>query len=396
MPAPELTVRQMMMPDPVALRPEAKVQDALHLMNERRIGSVLVCDDDGILVGIFTERDLLKRVVTAIPGWREYPISAWMTPKPHVIGPDVGWNDAVGAIQRLRIRHLPVIDNGRLLGILSPRGLMAKRTAYLDRQVEDRTHELRRANDELLARDAEITRTLRAAGRLQKQLLLPKAPPVSAGLSWAVHYAPLDHLGGDYYDFADPGPGKLGVFIADAAGHSVAAAMVAVMARIAFGEVAPGNPSPGDVLTAVNRRLQGLADERFVSAFYGVLDLGTQTFRYAGAGHPYPLWVDGRTGQVKSLTSSGFLLGILPDEEYREREIQLSSGDRLFFYTDGLVEARNGIGEMFGTDRLAGCLSHHGLDPVGKLLDDVLGCQRTFSGGERLTDDVTVVVLGTE
>jgi serine phosphatase RsbU (regulator of sigma subunit)/CBS domain-containing protein len=396
MPATELTVRQMMMPEPAVLPPDTPVQDALDLMNKRRIGSVLVCDGTGSLVGIFTERDLLKRVVTAIPGWREYPISSWMTPNPHTIGQDVGWNDAVAAMQKLRVRHLPVIEAGRLVGILSPRGLMAKRTEYLDRQVEQRTTDLRRANDELLARDAEITRTLRAAGRLQKQLLLPKAPPAAAGLDWAVHYAPLDHLGGDYYDFADPGPGKVGVFIADAAGHSVAAAMVAVMARIAFADVAARTASPGDVLTEVNRRLQGLADERFVSAFYGVLDLDARTFHYAAAGHPYPHWVCGRTNQVKPLCAPGFLLGILPDEEYRERTIELSPGDRLFLYTDGLVEARNEIGEMFGADRLAGCLSTHGRGPVGTVLESVLACQRSFCGSQRLTDDLTVVVLGVE
>jgi predicted transcriptional regulator len=193
----------MMMPEPVILRPDAKVQEAMHLMNAWRIGSVLVCDEGGGLVGIFTERDLLKRVVTAVPGWRENTISAWMTPNPHVIGPDVDWNDAVGTMQQMGVRHLPVIDGGRLIGILSPRGLMEKRTAYLDRQVEERTFALRQANDELLARDSEMTRMLRAAGRLQKQLLLPKAPPVSVGLTWAVHYAPLDDLGGDYYDFAE-------------------------------------------------------------------------------------------------------------------------------------------------------------------------------------------------
>lgn len=396
MPVPELTVRQMMMPEPVVLSPDARVQDALQLMNERRIGSVLIGDGDGRLAGIFTERDLLKRVVKAIPGWREYPITAWMTANPHVIGPDVGWNDAVGAMQRLRVRHLPVVEDGRLIGILSPRGLMAKRTAYLDRQVEERTLELRRANDELLSRDAEITQTLRAAGRLQKQLLLPKAPPRAVGLDWAIHYAPLDHLGGDYYDFADPGREKVGVFIADAAGHSVAAAMVAVMARIAFGEVAAGNPSPGDVLTAINRRLQGLVDERFVSAFYGVLDRARRTLTYATAGHPHPLRVDGTTGEVTPLTASGFLLGILPDEEYRVQEVRIRDGDKFFLYTDGLIEARNEIGEMFGLDRLAGCLTNHGRAPVGQVLDNVLSCQRSFIGGERLNDDVTVVVLGVE
>src|SRR5262245_2585754 len=157
MPASELTVRQMMMPEPVVLHPDTPVQDALRLMNERRIGSVLVCNSEDRLVGIFTERDLLKRVVAAIPGWREYTISSWMTPNPHVIGPDVGWNDAVAAMQKLRVRHLPVLDGGRVVGILSPRGLMAKRTEYLDRQVEERTGELRRANGEGLGRDGELS-----------------------------------------------------------------------------------------------------------------------------------------------------------------------------------------------------------------------------------------------
>jgi len=231
---------------------------------------------------------------------------------------------------------------------------------------------------------------------LQQQLLLPKAPPPAAGLSWAVHYTPLDHLGGDYYDFAEPSPGKIGIFIADAAGHSVAAAMVAVMTRIAFGDVASGEISPGAVLTEVNRRLQGVVEERFVSAVYGVLDLASLTFRFATAGHSYPMHVHGPTGGVSPIVGSGFLLGILPDEEYRERTIELVRGDRLFFYTDGLVEARNEIGEMFGTDRLNGCLTNHGPNPVGELLDDVLGCQRTFCGSQRLTDDLTVVVLGVD
>src|SRR4029079_5882157 len=110
MPTSELTVRQLMIPEPAVLRPDTPVQDALHVMNQRRIGSVLVCNDTGQLLGIFTERDLLKPVVTALPGWRDFPLATWMTADPHTIGPDVGWNDAVAAMQKLRVRHLPVIE----------------------------------------------------------------------------------------------------------------------------------------------------------------------------------------------------------------------------------------------------------------------------------------------
>src|SRR5204862_335794 len=85
---------------------------------------------------------------------------------------------------------------------------------------------------ELLSRDTELRLNLRSAGRLQTKLMLPKAPPDWPELTWAVHYAPLDHLGGDYYDYAQPAPDQLGLLIADASGHSIAAAMVASMTHL--------------------------------------------------------------------------------------------------------------------------------------------------------------------
>jgi sigma-B regulation protein RsbU (phosphoserine phosphatase) len=270
---------------------------------------------------------------------------------------------------------------------------MARRTAYLNQVVDERTVELRRSNDLLLARDAEITQNLRAAGRLQKQLLLPHEAPAREDLKWAMFFKPLDYLGGDYYDFCEPEPGKIGVLVADAAGHSVAAAMVAVMARIGFGEIAHQTAEPGAVLAHMNEKLIGLADERFVSAFYGVLDTSTKTFSYAGAGHPYPLHYVAATTEVKTLTASGFLLGIVPGESYRNKTVPLSPGDKLVFYTDGVVEARNEIGEMYGTDRLTECLRAHGHASSKEILTEILAHQKTFCGTQAWSDDVTILVL---
>ena len=261
-----LTVRDLMQPEPVCVSPDCPLANVLDLMNARRIGAVVVIRPDDTPAGIFTERDLLKRIGTAPPEWRGVPVSAWMTTNPHTIGPDVGWDAAVEAMDRLRIRHLPVMESTRLVGLLSTRQLMRHRADYLDRQVAARTSELKQANEELLARDSEQTYNLRAAGRFQNRVLLPPAPPEWPELRWATHYAPLDHLGGDYYDVAEPRPDRLGFLIADASGHSIAAAMVAIMSRTAFTEAAATTASPGEVLTAMNARLQGLADERFVTA----------------------------------------------------------------------------------------------------------------------------------
>lgn len=389
---PALTVRMVMEPNPVSVGPDQSVREALELMNRYRVGAVVVTRPDGSLAGVFTERDLLRRVATADPGWRELPVAGWMTPDPYTIEPDVGWEDAAARLERQKVRHLPVVEAGRVIGIVSARLLIARRAEYLNRQVEVRTRELKESHDLLLARDTELAHNLRAAGRLQTRLLLPNAPPDWAELGWGLHYAPLNHLGGDYYDLARPDPDHIGFLIADASGHSIAAAMVAIMSRIAFTQVSGRTVRPGEILAAMNDQLQGLADDRFVTAFYGVLHRRTRELTYANAGHPYPLRYVAATGEVQPLAARGFLLGIMPGEVYHEQSVRLEPGDRLCFYTDGLVEARDEIGEAFGPDQLRRCLQEHGSAPAPVLLNHLLARQRAFCGSHPPSDDVTVVI----
>lgn len=392
MPQSYLTVRQLMQPEPVVVPADCPVRDALALMNRYRIGAVVVVSPERALLGIFTERDLLRRVTEAAPGWRDLPVCEWMTADPHSVTPDLGWEDVTALMDRLRVRHLPVVENGRVIGIISTRMLMSRRAEYLNREVEERTSELKAANEELMARDADLRYNLRAASRFQTRLLLPHAPPDWPEMRWGLHYAPLDHLGGDYYDVAHPDDDHLGFLIADASGHSIAAMMVAIISRIAFGEVAHATTSPSAVLTAMNERLQGLADERFVTAFYGVLNRRTWELTYANAGHPYPLLRLGATGEVRPLSATGFMLGIVPGEQYGEKTVRLAAGDRLCLYTDGLVEAYNEIGESFGIDRLTGCLKKHGDSQAQPLVSEILRCQQSFRGTQPPGDDVTLVV----
>ena len=390
---PAMTVRQVMNPTPACVSLDTPVQEALRLMNAQRIGTVLVVEDGDRLLGIFTERDLIRRVLTADERWRDTPVADWMTRDPHTVGPDVGWDEAAGLLERLKVRHLPVIEGGRVVGLISSRLLIARREEYLGRGIEVRTAELRQANEQLIARDAEMLYNLRAAGRLQNRVLLPQKPPDWPDLRWSIHYAPLDHLGGDYYDFAAPSPDHLGFLIADASGHSIPAALVAILARFGFAHASGSTSHPGEVLSAMNHRLQDLIEERFVTAFYGVLDRRTGVFRYSSAGHPPPLHYEAKTGRVRDLPAQGFMLGIVPEEVYGEREIALEPGDKLLFYTDGLVEARNEIGELFGAERLTACFAEHAREASAAVLADVLKCQRGFSGNTPLTDDVTAAVV---
>jgi serine phosphatase RsbU (regulator of sigma subunit)/CBS domain-containing protein len=393
MPVPaDLTVRRLMTTDPVRVTPDQPVQTALDLMNSRRVGAVLVADANDKLVGIFTERDFLRQVLRGPGDWRSAPIRDWMSPYPYTIHPDAGWEEAVASLERLRVRHLPVVENGKLVGIVTTRGLMAHRADHLNEIVRERTQELKRANDALMARDAELTHYMKTAARLQKRLVLPQAPPDWPEVAWGVHFAPLDPLGGDLYGFARPDEDHLGVLIADASGHGIPAAMVAIMTRLAFAEASRGHPKPGEVLAAMNERLLDLADERFVTAFYGVLERKTRRLRYANAGHPFPIRYSAQTGEATELPARGFLLGVMAEEMYAERVVDLEPGDRLVLFTDGVADCRDERGETFGHDRVRDLLPSLAKGTAAQINEGFVKELNRFRGDAKRVDDMTLVV----
>ncbi len=379
-----LAVRDIMEADPLTIAPDTPVRDVVRVMTKLRLGAMLI----GVgptLHGIFSERDLLDMAADMGTDWGQLPVSTWMTAEVETISADAGWEDAMAMMERLHIRHLPVVDDGRLVGILYARQLMAHRAHHLNQQVEKRTHELSE-------RDRTMQYQLQVAGRLLNRALLPKSPPDGPELTWAVRYSPLDALGGDYYDFVNHDEHNVGVLIADAAGHSVPAAMVAVMARIAFAEVTRSTTGPAQVLTAMNERLLGLTEERFVTAFFGRLNRRDRTMTCANAGHPHPIHYSARTGQCQPVGPRGLMLGVMDDVAYPELTINLDSGDRLVFYTDGVSEANNGNGDMFGVDRLVEAVSEAATHTAEVMLQHIETRLQDFRGDQDAMDDVTILV----
>lgn len=390
--ASDLTVRHVMTAPPFQLATDRPVQEALEVMNRHRIGAILIVDGEK-LVGIFTERDFLRRATSASAGWRTTPLGEWMSPNPYTIEPSAGWEEALTSLERLRVRHLPVVENGAIVGIVTARQLIARRADYFKSTVDVRTRELRNAHDQLLARDSEMNHYLKSAAKLQRQIVLPHAAPDWPEISLGVRYAPLDALGGDHYDFAQPDSDHLGILIADASGHGVPAAMVAIMTRFAFAEIANKTVQPGEVLTFLNYRMQELVDERFVTAFYAVFNRQTRRLTYANAGHPFPYRWSAREQKCQPLSARGFLLGISPEEVYREKTLELESGDRLCLFTDGAPDTRNEAGESFGIDRieqwLAAC---DDAETVAEWSDSLTRELAEFRGSQRPTDDLTLIL----
>ncbi len=235
---------------------------------------------------------------------------------------------------------------------------------------------------------------LKVVADIQRSLL-PRELPRIPNLSLAAHYQTSRRAGGDYYDFFPLPNGQWGILIADVSGHGTpAAVLMAITHSIAHSYPGPPTP-PAKMLNYVNRHLANrysVQSDTFVTAFYGIFDPATRTLTYACAGHNPPRFKRCSGGGISALVGlEGIPLGIDADHDYRERTELLQAGDQIIFYTDGITEATNSSGQMFGVARLdqvlAGCR-----EEASELLSAVLGALEEFTGGLPPVDDQTLLV----
>lgn len=191
---------------------------------------------------------------------------------------------------------------------------------------------------------SEMHEELQLAAMVQREFI-PSHLPVLHGVDFGVLWRPANYVSGDIYDVARIDEDHLGVFIADAVGHGVPAAlMTMVIARsltLRDGDNADGGPlPPGEVLARLNNRLicRREGSTRFATGAYALVDCRSRTLRLAGAGHPPPLHYKPH-GDVTPLVTDGGLLGIFRDETYSEVEIELELDDHVLFYSDGFEVA---------------------------------------------------------
>jgi steroid delta-isomerase-like uncharacterized protein len=235
-----------------------------------------------------------------------------------------------------------------------------------------------------------IEQELQVARQIQ-QALLPEAVPELYGWQLAAYYKPAREVGGDFYDFLELEDGHLGLVVGDATGKGMPAALVMATTRGMLRAVAQSLDSPGEVLQRVNDALYpDIPSEMFVTCFYAILDPKNGSLRYANAGHDLPyLW---RGGNAEELRARGMPLGLMPGMSYEQKEIELDCGQGVFFYSDGLVEAHDPKGEMFGFPRLRALVAEQGEE--GSLEDFCLEALYSFVGeGWEQEDDITLLTL---
>lgn len=270
-------------------------------------------------------------------------------------------------------------DDRQLLNDLAAQAAPAVRVAQLARQQQQEARERERMEQEL------------RVARLIQQTLLPRELPDLPGYEIAAHYQPARAVGGDFYDFLYFEDGKIGIVIGDVTDKGVPAALVMATTRTLLRAAAERLSNPSAVLERVNALLHpDIPPRMFVTCLYALLDPATGRISFANAGHdlPYRHSANG----VEELRATGMPLGLMPNMTYEETEVILAPGESLLLHSDGIVEAHNPAGEMFGLARLEARVAAH--QGGTGLISDVLSELAAFVGDEwEQEDDVTLVLL---
>jgi serine phosphatase RsbU (regulator of sigma subunit)/predicted ester cyclase len=303
-------------------------------------------------------------------------------------------------ITRLTMRRIH--DRGEFLGV-APSGMEIRTSAIVIHRVSggkiaeewsESTGALeamrQRLEQERIERE-RIERELQVARRIQ-HASLPKEVPTLEGWQISPYYQPAREVGGDFYDFFELEDERLGIVVGDATGHGVPAALVMASARSMLRAVAQASDSPGEALRRVNDPLAtDIPPNMFVTCFYAILDPESGSLTYANAGHDLPYLH--RDGAAEELRATGMPLGLMPGMDYEEKQIILEAGEAALLYSDGLVEAHDPKGEMFGFPRLRALVAEYAEEerPLGEFLMEEL---YTFVGeGWEQEDDITLLTL---
>ena len=293
---------------------------------------------------------------------------------------------------------VPLIYKGRVIGVLdlehTRRGFFTedhKRTiTTLAAQVAIAI-ENARLYERIARQEQQLERDLSLARELQVRLL-PQALPKRGNLEVAAKFVPARAIGGDLYDFIDYSLSRLGIVIGDVSGKGAPAAIYAALVSGILRSHAPIEPSPAEMLTAINnslgeRRIEG----QFVSIIYAVWDDKERTLQVANSGLPRPLYY--HDGKLEVIEATGLPLGLFDDANYDEFTFRAKPGAMFVFFSDGILDARNRDGEMFGRQRVEQIVARAADKPADWVVDALFKAVLDHASGEDPFDDQTVVVI---
>lgn len=262
-----------------------------------------------------------------------------------------------------------------------------------------------RLYETIRANEIRLEKEVRFAQRVQAALLPTELPKRMKGVDVAARFDPARELGGDLYDFLAPEPNQLVVAVGDVSGKGVPAALYSAFAgelvrsRTFRRRYTPERSSPAAVLASMNTILyQRQLEEYYCTLCYAVFDMKRRTVTMANSGLPYPVrWrsekAEGAQPRAQSIELAGVPLGSFPGSTYDELSFDLAAGDLYVFCTDGVFEARNEMGEEFGSSRLLAIVEEHAQGTAREIVDAIFAAVQDFRGEAAPNDDMTAVSL---
>ena len=269
----------------------------------------------------------------------------------------------------------------------------------LTKDIIELTEEIDNYVDEIETITSEkqrIESELDMARRIQLSMMPNLFPPFPERKEFYLHayVDPAREVGGDFYDYFFIDDDHLCLVIADVSGKGVPAALFMMAAKIILKSYAMQGKSPAEILTATNRAIcENNPQDMFVTVWLGVLELSTGNLTAVNAGHEYPAVkrADGRFEVIK--TKHSLFIGGMDDVTYKEYELDLKPGDKIFVYTDGLPEATDSAGEMLGMDRMTDALNEYLDEKPRPLIESMRESVNKFVKDAEQFDDITMMCL---
>jgi len=293
---------------------------------------------------------------------------------------------------------VPLVYKGKVIGVLdlehTRRGFFTeehKRTmTTLAAQIAIAL-ENARLYEEIERQERRLERDLSLARELQMRLL-PHANPQLNHLDVAAKFVPARTIGGDLYDFIPYSMSRLGIVIGDVSGKGAPAAIYAALVSGILRSHAPIEPAPGEMLSAVNLSLaERRIEAQFVSIIYALWNDQDQTLTVANSGLPRPIYL--HNGKIEIIEATGLPLGLFDETDYEEFHFKMKRGDMFVFFSDGILDARNRKGELFGRGRVEKIVSESAGKSATDVVQTIFKAVAEHSAGVETFDDQTVVAI---
>jgi phosphoserine phosphatase RsbU/P len=269
-------------------------------------------------------------------------------------------------------------DDARLLSIIAAQSGQLIRNSQLQQEAIEK----KRLSHELdLARKMQLD-------------ILPKSIPKIPGLDIARFFQPADSVSGDYYDFYLLPDNRLLILLADVSGHGPSAALMMTMLKGVFHSIIKNYSNTAQILNLMNNILNDiLPEEIFVTCQLFEIDTTNRTAILANAGHHPLIIFRGAVGSCEQVELKSCALNILDNFDYQMKDIKLESNDVLVLYTDGLNEAINGDGEMFGLARIINTINDAFSDKADLIIKNIKENLDSFTGSVNYQDDLAIIVI---